>query len=257
MPSVAETPRPSRKAASIRWASRSSWFALVLLASAPIAHAQPRDRDPDLRRAVLLFEESEELYNRGDFEEAAMLLRRAYELHPDPTLVYNLGRSLEAMGDLDGAIEAYERYLREAPDAEDRGEVGAQLATLRDRRDRLATEALPDPPARAEEPPTVEPSERGLSPWPFVILGGGVALAGAGAIVGLVGAGVHDEAKVEPVQVEVMRLQDQADGLATIANVLFIAGGVALVAGVVVLVVDLTSGDDAIEDAANGIVARF
>jgi hypothetical protein len=84
-----------------------------------------------------------------------------------------------------------------------------------------------------------------------------VALAGAGAIVGLVGAGVHDEAKVEPVQVEVMRLQDQADGLATIANVLFIAGGVALVAGVVVLVVDLTSGDDAIEDAANGIVARF
>jgi tetratricopeptide (TPR) repeat protein len=234
----------------------------IALAFAGRADAQ-RQRNADLRRAVLLFEESEELYNRGDFEGAATLLRRAYELHPDPTLVYNLGRSLEAMGDLDGAIEEYERYLREAPEAEDRGEVEAQLRSLRERRDRLA-EATEEPagdPIVEPGPDDEEPDANeggGISPWPFVMLGAGGVFGVVGGVCGLVGGGVHDDAVNEPVQAEAFRLQDQADNLATVANVFFIAGAVALAAGVVVLVVELTSGDDqAALDAANGIVARF
>lgn len=234
----------------------------IALAFAPRADAQ-RQRNADLRRAVLLFEESEELYNRGDFEGAATLLRRAYELHPDPTLVYNLGRSLEAMGDLDGAIAEYERYLREAPDAEDRGEVEGQLRTLRERRDRLAEE----PAAPIDDAPVeVRPDEEvdapavggGVSPWPFVLMGGGGVFGVVGAVCGVVGSGAHDDAVAEPIQQEAFRLQDRADNLATVANVFFIAGGVALAAGVVVLVVELASGDDeAALDAARGIVARF
>src|SRR5688500_3941422 len=90
--------------------------ALFLLAATWSPRVSAQARGSDLDRAVVLFEESERAYNAGEFAEAATLLRRAYELHPDPTLLFNLARALEGMGDLDGAIETYERYLAEGRD---------------------------------------------------------------------------------------------------------------------------------------------
>lgn len=106
------------------------------------ANARAQDDDDSLERAVVLFEESETLYNQGEFEQAAALLRRAYALHPDPTLLFNLARALEGAGDLDGAIESYERYLEENPDAEDAGAIRARVGTLREQRARLAANAV-------------------------------------------------------------------------------------------------------------------
>jgi len=184
---------------------------------------------------VELFERSEALYNSGEFERAAALLRHAYALHPDATLLFNLARALEGMGDLDGAIESYERYLREAEAPPDRGAVEARLDTLRVQRAALAREAEswgqeePGPPEPApEEAPAESPP---IDPAPWLVLAGGIVVMGVGAGLGVASNDLGTQAQREPVMADAVALHDEATALATGANALFVIGGLAALAG--------------------------
>ena len=97
---------------------------MVFAASAP-AFADDRDR------ALKLFEDSDKAYKAGKFEKAAELLREAYGLYPEPLLLYNLGRAQEGLGDAKGAIESYERYLKDAKQIKDRGAIERRVDTLK------------------------------------------------------------------------------------------------------------------------------
>lgn len=85
------------------------------------------------QRADALFQAATEAWNRGDYPAAARGFAEAYEALPHPWALYNLGRALESGGEVARAVEVYTRYLREAPDARDRGEVEGRLETLRRR----------------------------------------------------------------------------------------------------------------------------
>jgi hypothetical protein len=52
-------------------------------------------------------------YDDGSYDAALVELTRAYDLHPSYRLMYNIGQARLAMRDYAGAIEAYQRYLRE------------------------------------------------------------------------------------------------------------------------------------------------
>jgi len=225
---------------------------MFLLAVPALGRAQASD-DEDLQRAVELFERSETLYNGGQFEEAADLLRQAYALHPDATLLFNLARALEGMGDLDGAIESYERYLREASDPPDRGAVEARLDTLRVQRAALAREAeswgeseeveaepeaAPPPDDAAEEP-----TELNVDPAPWLVLAGGVVLLGVGAGLGVNAGDLASRAQAEPVMAEAVALHDDANAFATAANTLLVLGGLTTLAGFVWGIVSVALSD--------------
>jgi len=89
-------------------------FALLVCLSTTAALADDRDK------ALKLFEDSDKAYKAGKFEKAADLLREAYGLYPEPLLLYNLGRAQEGLGDARGALESYERYLKDAKELKDR-----------------------------------------------------------------------------------------------------------------------------------------
>jgi tetratricopeptide (TPR) repeat protein len=227
------------------------------------AHAQ--DEDPSLQRAVVLFEESEVAYNEGRFDEAVALLRRAYALHEDPTLLFNLARALEGMGDLDEAIETYERYLAESPDAEDRGAIEARLRTLRTQRDRLADEGEEgegEAPIEGGEETAPSTPGRSVDPVPWIVAGAGAVVVGVGAVFGVVSQNKAAAARDEMVQVDASNLHAEASTFATLANVFFIVGGLVTVGGATWGVVSLTSGggeDEASAEAAlvpGGVVVR-
>ena len=229
--------------------------ALLLAASAlmgaPVVHAQ---QDDAMRRAVVLFEESEVAYNEGRFEEAAAMLRRAYSLHADATLLFNLARAEEGMGDLTAAIDSYERYLTAAPDAPDHGAIEARVATLRRQRDELSAAEADDHAPGGDDGANVavapEPAERqtgGVTPLPWIVAGVGVAVIGAGVVLGVVSQGKSNEAAIEPVQVTAADLHSEASTFATLANVMFIAGGIVAAAGVAWGVIRLTSGGSSSE----------
>lgn len=223
-----------------------------MVAATNVAVAQPSQVDRD--RALALFRESDVHYKRGEFERAVQLLREAYTLHPEPLLLYNLGRALEGLGDFEDAIEAYERYLNADTEIADRGAIERRIATLRKQVARTRTPppgaddrttppvsdirtAPPASDARATEAELrLDPSrdEVRAKPQrlPWVIAGGGGVVLGGGVLLGYLSQARHDAAVDEPVQTEAQKLQEEARTFATAANVAFVVGGAAVIGGV-------------------------
>lgn len=69
----------------------------------------------------------------GDYEGAATLYLRAYELSKAPLLLYNAARVRDKNGDLARARELYERYLREETDPRGMKRGRKRLSDLLDR----------------------------------------------------------------------------------------------------------------------------
>lgn len=222
---------------------------LALALSATAAHA-----DSKKDKALALFEKSDKAYKGGKFEEAVTLLEEAYRLYPEPLLLYNLGRAQEGLGDLPGAVASYERYLKDGKQIADRGAIERRVATLKaqlaardEEQKRLADEEARRKQAEEEkrradaerlrlerEARQIRANERSpaerYGPW-ITIGTGGVLLASA-FYFGARASGTHDDAVAAPVQRDALELQASAERSATIANVLFVAGGLVTAGGI-------------------------
>lgn len=80
--------------------------ARLALAQDGAADAAPSEEDKAL--AGQLYERASVAYSQGDYEQAIEWLERAYQLDPDPVILYNLGRSYEGAARLDKAQELLE-----------------------------------------------------------------------------------------------------------------------------------------------------
>jgi tetratricopeptide (TPR) repeat protein len=212
-------------------------------------------RADDREKALILFENSDKAYKAGKFEEAVALLREAYQLYPEPLLLYNLGRAQEGLGDTAGALESYEQYLKDAKEIKDRGAIERRIETLKAQ----IAKAEADARQRAEEeerrrreeeerkrnpPPPIDtrtPLEK-YGPWTTMGVGGAVVLTGV--YFGVRASSRHDDALATPIQRDAAELQASAERSATIANVMFAAGGAVLAGGIVWKLLQWKSGSD-------------
>ncbi len=149
------------------------------------ARAQATGHEPPAE-AMVLFESAREHYRNGRYPEAAEELERALVLDPSaPTLLYNLGRVYELMGEYDRAIATYERLLAVTPDAspEERAQTETTLSRLRGARDNAAPPPTVEDVGTMEEGPTFV-RERGVADGAFwgVAVTGAVLALGAGAM---------------------------------------------------------------------------
>jgi tetratricopeptide (TPR) repeat protein len=221
----------------------ASGFALAL-ALAHVARAGADKR----AQAVQLADDSEKAYKAGHFEQAAALLSRAHDLYPEPILLYNLGRALEGMGDAKAAVAAYETYLHDAKQIDDRAAIERRIATLKAQIEReQQPEATPDGPAtgagqdhpaalpaRDVPHPIDERDDDAVSrylPWATIGVGGAALITGLG--FGWRASVNHDDAVREPSQQRAVDLQRTATHDASIANVLFVVGGATAVGGAI------------------------
>src|SRR5262245_2800841 len=78
------------------------------------------------------FEQGSRLYDLQRFHEAAHEYEAAYELHPDPALLFNIGQAYRLGNEPDRALLAFRSYLRRVPDAPNRTEVEARIAQLQE-----------------------------------------------------------------------------------------------------------------------------
>ncbi len=101
---------------------------LALAAMSPgAAHAQDRNR------ARSLYNEAQALFESGQYAQAEASFRAAYQAMPNPVVLRAIAAAQEQQGNIPGAIETFERYLAESPNASDRAEVEARLTQLRSR----------------------------------------------------------------------------------------------------------------------------
>ena len=72
----------------------------------------------------------EKLFALGRFDEALEQYEKAFEAKPLPGFLFNIAQCHRNLGNIDQAIFSYRKYLREAPDADNRihdDEVAQQL----------------------------------------------------------------------------------------------------------------------------------
>jgi hypothetical protein len=112
--------------------------AVVALAAALAAAPTPaRAEKPDpVAQAREHFHRGVQLYDEDDFRAALIEFSRAYELAPNPAVLFNVGQSYYQLRDYAGALTTLERYLKESGDrvaSERRAQVDRELQELRSR----------------------------------------------------------------------------------------------------------------------------
>jgi len=114
-------------------------LALVLTAASLSSRALAQQEPPP--EAMQLFADGRDAYLDGRYQDAAVALEHALQLDPgSPTLLWNLSRVYELMGNLDRAIDYADRYLTLLPPeaTNERQTTEETLARLRGARDWLA-----------------------------------------------------------------------------------------------------------------------
>lgn len=212
-------------------APRVSLLLAVMLATS-VAAADPTAEDK--ASALELARAGDEAYKAGDFERAADLVKRAYALYPEPLLLYNIALALDGLGKTKDALDYYEQYLATDPNVKDRGAIERRVATMRAQLAAQAEANKPPPPP----PPRVEPAPEPASKLPYVTIGVGLATIAGGFGFGALSASRHDDAETAPSQLVAQQQQDRAQLYATTANIMFVAGGVIAVGGVIWAVLD-------------------
>jgi tetratricopeptide (TPR) repeat protein len=77
------------------------------------------------------FQDANQHYRLGQFEDALAAYKRAYEQRPLPEFLFNIGQCHFNLGNYERSIFFYESFLREKPDAPNRGVVESQLVEAR------------------------------------------------------------------------------------------------------------------------------
>lgn len=240
-------------------------IALVLGLVATTASAEVRNSESEATR---IFERGESAYGEGQFAEAAELMRRAYELQPEPILLFNIGRALEGDGNVSGAIEAYSRYLEVSPDAENRGLVERRLAVLNAQQRDLETmqQELHDAEARLQEAEVGSgdssngrdvSARRSVNPIPWAIMGVGLASVIAGGVLGALALDREETGNADPVQLSAFNTLEEGRRFALAANITLVAGGAVAIAGLVWGLVDLIAAPRRRRSTERAITVRI
>jgi tetratricopeptide (TPR) repeat protein len=81
-------------------------------------------------RARESFDEAQEAFEAGRYDEAAEKFEKAYGEKDYPEFLFNVGAAKEKAGDPKGAADAFKKYLEEKPDASDREAMEKRIADL-------------------------------------------------------------------------------------------------------------------------------
>lgn len=135
--------------------------------------------DPATRAARRHFERGEKLFALGRFDDALDEYQSAFDAKPLPGFLYNIGQCYRNLADYDQAIFSFKKYLKLAPDAENREAVERLIEELEEQKARGEGEKfMRRSPKQAESKPIYKK-------WWFWT---GIAVVGVGAGVGIAAA---------------------------------------------------------------------
>jgi tetratricopeptide (TPR) repeat protein len=113
-------------------------------------------------RASKLEDEAFEEFGKGNYQQAAEILKRGYAIAHDPTFLFNLGVAYHWLGECETARDYYEQYLQREPRGEYADQAKEALEALYGKCGQPAQPPGPESPA-----PTPVPTSTGVSVPPF------------------------------------------------------------------------------------------
>jgi tetratricopeptide (TPR) repeat protein len=203
----------------------------------------------------------EQLYRTSDYAGALVEFKKSHQLSGRPELLFNIARCHEVLAQLEEAVAAYERYLKERPDAPNADLVTSRLATLRKRLEvkrredseaekkrRAEKEQRRRAGAERHEDRRQQPAER-PSRWKrtagWVTLGVGAAALCTGVIFGVMARGkaaeFEDGVAEGKLYYELDEIDSQGKRFNNVALATLIVGGVGVAAGGGMLIWDWIS----------------
>jgi hypothetical protein len=128
----------------------------IILVSVTVA------RGDSSEEARALFERGTALYALHRFADAAALYEKAFELKPDPAILYNAAQAHRLAGNKARALDLYESYLRLYGQRPNRAEVNEHIRQLKSaiEAEHRATSAPPVGPASIAPPRPGEPAAK-------------------------------------------------------------------------------------------------
>jgi hypothetical protein len=97
-----------------------------------------------IREAGKHFQRGVTLYNEADYRAALVEFKRAHDIAPNPTVLYNIGQTYYQLQNYAAALTTLDRYLAEAgPGAAHRSDVEATIETLQARVGKISITAAP------------------------------------------------------------------------------------------------------------------
>jgi tetratricopeptide (TPR) repeat protein len=124
---------------------------LVALLGPALALAQDEPTpSADDERARELFQNGRVLHEEGRYEDAIAAWEEGYRLSKRPLFLYNIGNAYEKLGDLEHAIEYFNRYRAFAPE-EERVTLERKIRALEERV--ADAQIVPDPEPEPEPDP--------------------------------------------------------------------------------------------------------
>lgn len=252
------------------------WLSLVisvlLVGVTMSVSAQEAGATDEISEARALFIAGRSAFNEGRYETALDYFQRSYSLSGRSVLLFNVAQCLDRLRRDEEALAAFEQYLREVPEAENRTEVESRVeilkAAIASRQQAPApvvastdptasqgapsnaNDTTPAADAQSSAPVAAEASESGASSsfpiGPVVTMAGGgiAAIVGAILMVGAKGT-ASDIENVEPGAQTATQLESSrssAESQWIIGQVVLGVGAAAAVGGLAWLLLD--SGEE-------------
>jgi tetratricopeptide (TPR) repeat protein len=223
-------------------ASTSLAVALALAAPAPARAffsapaAAPAGESVDELNAQAI-----EKFRAKQYDEAVELFERAYAASPEPNYLFNIGRVYEEKGDIEKAVEYYERFVRE-PGVELAAREAAveRLKILREivkKEQPTVAEPKTDPALQAKPEDEQKPKPSGMAIAGYVLIGVGVVGVGIGGGLGGIALGRSKDLDSQTGYDARHETATSGKKLAIGADVGLFVGGAMVVTGVVLAVI--------------------
>lgn len=111
-----------------------------------------------------LFEAGVAAFAEGRYEDALGYFKRSYQLSQRSKLLYNIGQVSDRLRRDQQAVEAFEEYLKQEPDAPNKAEVESRVRVLREAIERnKAKRQEAVAPAAVAAAPATEPASASLA----------------------------------------------------------------------------------------------
>lgn len=124
-----------------------------------VAGAQPSGTGKGSPEYEQAFVRGRELFAAERWAEARAQFLAAYEIHPEPLLLFNVGSTYRREGALDDALRYYRRFLAEAPDDDEYRPLAVQvIAEIEEEQRAAAAAATPEPEPQPQPQPPPEPA---------------------------------------------------------------------------------------------------